>query len=149
MTTQRSSRVHVGRVADGRVTVLGAGIAVAPTIVMVPLGLSGPLRPRLGVVVLPAPDAPAVDAIEVLSVVRSEPGTGDVLGLELAEPLDGYETPPTEAVDRWLARRLQARGAIPEGSAADTAETGQAVADSAVPSRHRPPHCVIWPRLCN
>lgn len=153
-----SSRLLIGRLGAGRVTIIGAGVAVAPRIVMVPLSMSGPLRPRDGVVVLPDADAHPFEAHPVVRISRSEPSTGDVLGLQLAAPVGNYQDPPPILTQQWLQERLQGRP-MPTGlsGAHPGAENPPDVAvflprpdgaRSGSNGRSRSRVCVIFPRLC-
>ena len=157
MTTQPSSRVLIGRRTRDQITVIGAGIAVTPEIVLVPLGLSGPLRPRVGVVVLPDPSTGADDAVPVLRIMRTEPDTGDALGLEVARPLPAHEDPPVENIHHWLDLRL--RGVVPParpGADEPFDDAGpESLLNSVRPLFARPakkknnnPICKLIPRAC-
>ena len=153
MTTRDvSTRVLIGRRTGDQVTVLGAGIAMAPQVVLVPLSMSGLLRPRIGLVVLPDAHAHAFEAVPVLQVLRSEPGTGDVLGLVLEQPLAAHEDPPEEEVDTWLRQRLsgEAHGGG-EGATRHTrgsAPSGEGRFQPMRKKRSNNPTCVLFPRLC-
>lgn len=105
----RTPRVHVARLAEGRLKPLGAGLLVAEDLVLLPLSMSGPLRPRAGVVVLPHEAAGPEQAIAVARVVRSD--IGRALGLSLQRPMAGpcVAEPETEdETEAWLDQCLAA-----------------------------------------
>ena len=158
-TTQGSSRFLIGRITDGRITVLGAGIAVAPQIVMTPMSMSGPLRPREGVVVLPTPDAHPFEAHPVERILPCAPSAGDVLGLKLTAKLGDFQEPPPHIpMQQWLLDRLQG-GETPTDPAHSWPDGGKAPkvttdlrrlngAGGSARRRSRSRVCVIFPRLC-
>ena len=80
-------RVHVARLDGHRLRALGPGLLVSQNLVLLPLTMSGPLRPRDGVVVLPRAVCDIGEAIVVRRVLRSD--VGRALGLTLERPLYG------------------------------------------------------------
>lgn len=151
-TTQGSPRFLIGRTVDGRITVLGAGIAVAPQIVVAPMSMSGPLRPREGVVVLPTPDAHPFEAHPVERILPCDPSAGDVLGLKLTAKLGNYQEPPPHIlIQQWLQDRLQGGEtpidpAYPRPDAENAPEV--AILNGAARGMSRSRICIIFPRLC-
>lgn len=109
MTTNRPpSHVFVARRDGTDVSVLGVGVVIDPQVAIVPLSLSGPLRPCEGVVVLPFGERSALRAIPVNRVLRCEPAVGDALGLQVATCLNGPFAEPAEDEEprSWLTNCL-------------------------------------------
>lgn len=99
--TRRHVHLTVARRRGHTVTELGLGTVVHPQLLLVPMTMSGPLRPRLGVVVrLPGRD----DLVPVNRILRSEESFGNALGLLLAAPVPGLavEIVSGHALQDWL-----------------------------------------------
>lgn len=106
---EASARVLVGRIQGQTFTVLGTGVAVEPSFVLVSLTMSGPLRPRAGVVVVPEGAGPGTQAVPVRRIHRGEHHRTDPLALELAAPLRCAMASPDriDGLDGWLTDRLE------------------------------------------
>lgn len=101
--TREHVHLVVARQGAGLWTDITLGTPVDEQVVLVPLSMSGPLRPRAGVVVhVPGREQP----VPVTRILRSERAFGDGLGLVLSEKIAGLpvETPPTRVpLHEWLS----------------------------------------------
>lgn len=119
-TTPRD-HVHlvVGRQHEQGITEFALGTIIDPRLVLVPLALSGPLRPRAGVVVM----VPDRFPVPVTQVFRTEDKYGQALGLLLDRPLVGLpleRLPADGLLDEWLTQCDDVGAWSPGSSPAET-----------------------------